>query len=236
MSYLTIVCALLLIHLKNSIQFDLKRNGSTLNATNFNELRSTLKPISLKASLKFSNEFNNNGNSTKRPPIDHQSSSPQTTFKLIYGSISPHQNNQTIKLLNRLIDKFVNLKNQSTNFSSHHLKLNQTKMKQLFERQSTNRTDQLEELFIKNHSINSNALNSTLNLDFRPSQKNANLKSVLKKSRLAQQNQQPNTQNNSTQTTDYLQNPLNALLPSCTLLDLFCWIYRYSRFLFVFRY
>ena len=106
-------------------------------------------------------------------------------------------------------------------------------------------------------SEHSSTINSTMDLDIniRPNRfgadrnsssvvgphRNLDLKSILKKSKLlaprySAKQTMPNMPNNTLQQTNYLsQDSLNAL-PACTILDVFCWCYRLTRFLFIVRY
>ena len=104
-----------------------------------------------------------------------------------------------------------------------------------------------------NHSEHSSVVSSALDVNYRPNngEKNLNFKSILKKSRLiaprspgsqsnqyAQQNMPPTNPSQPQQPANYPPNPnaLTTTIPTCTLLDMFCWFYRYTRFMFVYTY
>lgn len=101
----------------------------------------------------------------------------------------------------------------------------------------------------KNFSNRTSLANSIIDLDSKSKQNRTsskNLKSIFKKGKLmvaprysAKQTMQTGGQqvSNTTNQSNYPDpNSLNTILPTCTLLDLFCWFYRYSRFLFIVRY
>lgn len=132
------------------------------------------------------------------------------------------------------------------------------------QRQITN-TNQMKVINKDQQSITNMTIDFDLNLrSTNRSNNNLNFKSNLKKSKLvgskvlAQQNMQPTNQNQPMPTqTNNQPNQLNAIFPTCTLLgefrsvfqdemnsifysffflDLFCWCYRYTRFMFVYSY
>ena len=97
-------------------------------------------------------------------------------------------------------------------------------------------------------SEHSSTINSTMDILIRPKfganhnssaggHPNLNLQSILKKSKLlGPRHPAKQTMPNSTFQTNYLAQDGLTTLPACTILDVFCWCYRLTRFLFIVRY